>query len=204
MEVSKLLKFVRVTEGLDQDDHLNLRPQIPDELLALLYSLNGFITKDGVIEFYSLRKIREVNDSEWKQNYKALASGRLFFAQDIFGDQYFIENDGRVMKFNCEGGGIQRTEAAGFLDVVQSILDSDYSCLNIDEECLQYVGDAEEVLIRGYHLAFKLPLIFGGEYSFDNLGIEEQNLHLGLLSQASTKISEDKKGGNIRKFFEAD
>jgi hypothetical protein len=89
---------------------VDLGPGLPGELAALLARTNGFSVFDaGVVVFPAGQgrgpELGAWNATEtWRYTYGSLIDGLYFFAQDLFGVQFAIEDGHRVSTFDPETG----------------------------------------------------------------------------------------------------
>lgn len=181
---------------------------LPSEYFRVLEFANGFLLRDNLLRFHGLESlagcpsIQEWNAAKWKDEFGELARDIVFFASDIFGDQYgFATRDGRhqLCRFRCEGG---HTEFIGGRDLMKWLRDH----VLRDLSSLIDVGLASALMKRlgpiplGHDIAFKLPLICGGKYEAENCEIMETSFHLQLLGQLSVQNRQHPHGTNIRRF----
>jgi hypothetical protein len=87
---------------------LESRP-LGSELFGVLERKNGFYALESALHVFPLSSatgmgLEEWNaDSLWRNGYRDLAEGLLFFAEDVFQDQYCVSADG-VLRFYSETG----------------------------------------------------------------------------------------------------
>jgi hypothetical protein len=82
------------------------------ELLSMLQRKNGFYAFDSALHVFPItsqpvggKNLAEWNsDSLWRSDYGDLTSRLLFFAEDVFQDQFCLSSSG-VLRFNSETGG---------------------------------------------------------------------------------------------------
>ncbi|MFJ8932114.1 SMI1/KNR4 family protein [Streptomyces sp. NPDC102364] len=79
------------------------------ELAALLTRHNGLTVFDAGVQVFRAGAeglgpdLQTWNDPRlWKHTYEGLADGLLCFAQDLFGTQFALDNDGHVVRFDPE------------------------------------------------------------------------------------------------------
>jgi hypothetical protein len=143
------------------------------ELFHMLERKNGFYAFESALHVFPLTSavgmsLEEWNaDSLWRNGYEDLAEGLLFFAEDIFQDQYCISSDG-VLRFFAETG------ATVFLaDTVENWagkLLSDFKCETAWPLASQW-QDENGALPEGKRLMPKIPFFLGGEYSIKNFWV---------------------------------
>jgi hypothetical protein len=103
--------------------------------------------------------------SGWRSSYGGLAIGYLFFAEDIFGNQFGIK-DGRVVSFNAETAECEI--------VADSVEQWAKEVLGNFELMTGYpIGHAWQEqngpLADGFRLVPRQPFVLGGAYAVDNL-----------------------------------
>ena len=179
--------------------------------LAVLHGVaDGFITTDGLFRVFGfegdnqLPSLDEWNLSDWKRDYGSLAHGVLFIAEDIFGDQYGYDfrSKRQFVKFYCEGGEIEALD--GGLNWFIAALVDPIAFGALDAELIEAARVSGRWPSDNEHLAFKLPLIAGGERNASNLGIESVALHLGMLAQISRQTLDQDDGTPIARFTTPD
>lgn len=84
-----------------------------DDLLLMLRRRNGFYALESALHVFPAQSskteigIIEWNeDSLWRNNYKELADGCLFFAEDVFGGQFCIKENA-IHAFEPETGRLE-------------------------------------------------------------------------------------------------
>src|SRR5438093_1502949 len=82
--------------------------RLGEELLALLHLKNGFYAFESALQVFPAdRFVHEMTLSRWNAHglwkfaYEGLADGKLFFAQEAFGNQFCIFED-RIWFFDAE------------------------------------------------------------------------------------------------------
>src|SRR4051812_2019893 len=142
-----------------------------DELYDLLLRRNGFLAFESALHVYPSDPacpddIGRWNSADlWRGCYADLAAGAVFFAQDVFGEQFAITPEG-VMRFDPETGD-RRWMASTIAEWAKGIL----------ENHRQQTGwpaahdwqTANGVLYRGRRLVPRKPFVLQGEYEIDNL-----------------------------------
>ncbi len=90
---------------------LDARP--PPQLIQLLSQKNGFFCFEQALHVYPLHSAKNQNiidwnqDEGWRKNYLNLAKHIVFFAQNIFGNQFGFD-DGMIVVFNPEQGTLEK------------------------------------------------------------------------------------------------
>ena len=105
------------------------------------------------------------SEALWRADFELATEGLLFFAEDVFGEQFAL-SEGKVLRFNPESG--ETTEHSPTLDSWAEKIVSDYSY----ETGYEVAHDWQlqnSPLIEGHRLIPKLPFIMGGKYEVNNL-----------------------------------
>ena len=177
-------------------------------LTPLIAQANGFITRNRIFRVFgtegdeTVPGIQEWNNSEWKLDYGDKTHNLLFFAEDIFGNQYAIQtHDGKVslLRFLCEGGDVE-TVSGGVRVLIDAFISPETSTL-LDWALVNAAFQRGLSPNPNEHLAFEMPLIAGGDYSVDNITVENSELHLGILSQLSRELQNYPTGMKITRFI---
>ncbi|MCA9598246.1 MAG: hypothetical protein KC776_33270 [Myxococcales bacterium] len=186
-------------------DELRVRGSaLPGEFWEVARVVDGFTTVGGVFRFFRVDAIQTHNASSWATAYGSLLDHFVIVAEDIFGDLYGYALDApcaRLAKFYCEGGemeGCVPPKLAEFL--MNRVLGASPSIVDMD--MLRAALDAGLRCGPDQHLAFQLPLVAGGEYSVENMGVEDRNLHMGVLGQLSVSTRRARDGAPIASFVE--
>jgi len=185
--------------------------QLPDSYSFLLEIANGFVLKRSWFRLFGVEPdltyldIHQWNRSPWIAEYGNLAAGLVFFAEDVFGDQYafrFVSSarEPTLVKFWCEGGEVQDLGVTSlqtwFLETVFSdeplFLDRDLAVAAF-QKGLRPSGKE--------HLSFILPLITGGSAEVENIEVLDRIFHLHLLGQLSLKNLRLPEGERIVHFW---
>jgi len=141
--------------------------------LNLLNKRNGFyafesalLFRPGFVQSGLVLDSRTWNDATlWKEAYGTLQPTAFFFAEDIFGNQFGIESGG-IVRFDVETGEVEAFSKS-LKDWVQLILDDFefHTGYPIARDWQARNGAMEP----GTRLAFRQPLVLGGEICIDNL-----------------------------------
>lgn len=202
--LAPVLRYRRPPSGEVPQDVVGY--ECPKGLITLLGVADGFITGDGLFRVFGfghddqLPSLEQWNRSEWKQAYGPLAHGIVFIAEDVFGDQYGYDFRGKrqFVKFYCEGGEIEALEG-GINWFIEALVDP-FGSGALDGELVKAVRLRGKWPSHKEHLAFKLPLIAGGDRTVDNLEVESVDLHLGILAQLSRQNLDQVDGTPIAHF----
>jgi hypothetical protein len=185
--------------------HLN---QLPKTYLDTLRIANGFVLKNGYFRVFGTERldglvnVYDWNASSWKQEYREILRGVFIIAEDIFGDQYgFLCNERgemRLVKVFCEGGEIEEQDG-DFISFLRNRILSNQP-LAFDFDLANDAWQAGLMPKLDEHLAFRLPLVSGGDYDLSNLQVETVALHLGMLGQMTLKNKSLPEGTKISGF----
>lgn len=140
-----------------------------DKHLGLLQRSNGlhlfgmglhiFGVGPVVPEFHDVNRW---NDSElWKHEYRELVQGRVFFAESIFGDQYFYGEGGDINKFLAETGH-SYSVAVSFSEWTEKLFSNSEDLLELDV-LRRWQADASAEIQPGQHLCPRIPFCLGGK-----------------------------------------
>ena len=183
---------------------------LPESYGAVLRHTDGFVLKRrwfrffGIVESAKTPSIYEWNRSPWIAQYGRLAEGLVFFAEDVFGDQYAFRLDPSAqpeapVKFCCEGGVVEEIGGEAMdIWLREQVLSDASPPFDTD-----FASKAFERGLRptaNEHLSFVVPLVVGGAYQMDNLEVFERTAHLHLLGQMSVKNLQLRDGERILRF----
>ncbi len=154
----------------DGYDFLDIYP-LSSELLSMLHEKNGFYAFESALHVFPISSrdcmsLQEWNsDSLWRKGYQDLAAGLLFFAEDVFQDQFCLSTSG-VVRFDAETG---RTEP--YAESIEGWARRVLSHYHVDTGWTLASKWQQEKgsLCPGYRLMPKIPFFLGGQYSLDNL-----------------------------------
>jgi hypothetical protein len=171
--IEKLLSIS--SEALEQPP-THMPPFLADwvlgpEVFAMLTQRNGFYAFESALHVFPVTADAagglEGWNSEllWRREYKDLADGLLFFAEDVFQDQFCLSSSG-VMRFQAETGNTE--PVADSIENWADLILSDYSTQTgwkLAHEWKALHGP----IPRSKRLMPKMPFILGGKYELDNL-----------------------------------
>jgi hypothetical protein len=142
------------------------------ELLKLLQARNGFYAFESALHLLPAGDLDDLmnlakwnTDTLWRHEYGDLAKGCLFFAEDIFGNQFCIR-DGEIDSFEAETGAARffASNLAGWADRV--LADHDLTTgFPVAHEWQTIHGP----VAPGRRLIPKIPFVTGGDFSVRNL-----------------------------------
>ena len=144
-----------------------------EELFHMLEQRNGFYAFEYALHVFPLTSdpgtgLEAWNSKTlWREGYEELAEGLLFFAEDIFQDQFCMSNkQSGVHRFHAETG--HTAFMAASLEDWAGVILSDYRT----QTGWPFVHEWQEKngrLPLGQRLMPKTPFFLGGEYSIENL-----------------------------------
>lgn len=139
--------------------------------------------------------VAEWNDpSGWKRKFDANLSAEIFFAEDVFGEQFSLRENG-IFKFNPETGEVKLF--AENLDAwAEKILDN--FALHTGQPLAHEWQKQNGALPRGCRLAPKLPFVFGGEYAISNLASMSDVELIEFRAQIANQIANLPDGAQIQ------
>jgi hypothetical protein len=151
-----------------------LRSPLAPELFSMLNHKNGFYAFESALHVlpHSLTPLEGImdldqwnSDSLWREVYGDLAKDLLFFAEDVFQDQFCLFQGG-VLRFKAETG--EREFVATSLQEWAGIILLDYGYQTGWTLASKWQVENAPLTI-GQRLMPKTPFFLGGEYSVENL-----------------------------------
>jgi hypothetical protein len=154
------------------DDIREQAGALASELEMLLVRKNGFYAFESALHLFPCNPgsgkydLVQWNSEElWRKDYGEPARGMLFFAEDLFGEQFAIK-DGRIHRFHLETG--ESDEIASSIE--------EWAKLILDDKDLETgfsLGHEWQVrngaLPSGQRLSPVYPFVLGGSYDIDKL-----------------------------------
>jgi hypothetical protein len=142
------------------------------ELLEMLRARNGFYAFFSALHVLPLGKTEGKVDLEtwnaealWRDAYAHLATGCLFFAEDVFGGQFCIKDEA-VFVFDPETGEQERSGETLEEWAQQVLVEHDFLCgTPLAREWQERHG----ALPPGRRLIPKMPFVSGGDFALENL-----------------------------------
>lgn len=142
------------------------------ELEQMLRAKNGFYAFESALHVFASeasageRGLADWNAGElWAGEYRDLADGCVFFAEDVFGNQFCLKDD-RVWAFDAETGS--RQELAASLEAWAARVLED-SPLLTGHPLGQAWQARHGALPIGRRLCPRQPFVLGGAFEIDNL-----------------------------------
>jgi len=174
---------------------------IPPELSELARRRNGFYAFEsslhvfpcgpGPAEVMTLEAWNE--DDLWKSTYQGMTDGLYFFAEDIFGGQFALGQDG-IISFEPETGE-SRVISADLNSWASEIM-SNYSVLvgwPIARDWQRVNGPIRP----GQRLVPKKPFVLGGEYAINNLYALDATVSMRFRGELAVQIRDLPDGTTV-------
>lgn len=174
------------------------------ELFQMLEAKNGFYAFEHALHVFPLRSnitgtmtLEDWNsDTLWRNAYGGLADGLLFFAEDIFGDQFCLsaKQDG-VFRFSAETA--ETTLVAESIEKWTDLLLSNYkgeTGWTLAHEWQSKNGQLQ----FGQRLHPKIPFVLGGKYQLDNLYVGDAVERMLFNGDLASQLKDLPDGAQIR------
>jgi hypothetical protein len=177
------------------------------ELGQLLGQRNGFYAFESSLHVYGIGGVdgREGertpdlwqwnSDSCWRSSYGRLANGYLFFAEDVFGNQFALSESGEtIVSFEAETAEVEEV-ANSVSGWARAVLDDlDYlTGYPVAHKWQTQFG----ALQSGRRLLPKLPFLAGGEYAVSNLHSVESVKGMRFRGDIAVQIATLPEGAKI-------
>lgn len=175
-------------------------PALVEELRQLLTLKNGcygFVSALHIFPWQATDNepgLQQWNQPElWIEAFQDMARDALFFAEDIFGVQFCLRENG-VFSFEPETG--EFTWLAASLEHWSALILEEYSVLT-GYPLAQDWQDQHGALPAGYRLVPKIPFIVGGEFVADNLQAVRSEDAMRTRAQFAVQIRDLPEGTRI-------
>ena len=172
-----------------------------DAYAEMLAVRNGFYAFEGALHVFPSASyhveigIEEWNSEElWRGEYKGLADGLLFFAEDVLGCQFAINGDG-VQTFNIETGSSEKM--AEDLESWADAILADYD-LHAGWSLAHEYQMLHGVIKPGQRLHAAIPFVAGGKYEVANLKAIDSVELMRFNGYLATQIRDLPDGAQIR------
>jgi hypothetical protein len=180
---------------------IDFGPGLLGELAGLLAHVNGFATfnyglqvfRSGPVGLGPELEVWNAPDT-WRHTYGTLTDGLFFFAQDLFGVQFAIEDGSRVCRFDPETGG---------RETIGAVLDDWAAWLLADPEvraARSFAAHWQETHGPLGHDERLLPRTFfvlGGAYEQDNLVVSDAAAAMRVRGPIAQQIHRLPDGSEI-------
>jgi hypothetical protein len=161
-----------------------------DGVLALEGGLRCFGITEGLVP--SLAAWNRADG--WRAQYRSLAEGLLFFAEDAFGNQFAFEDE-RIVRFHAESGD-REFMSDSFGEWLSDVLNDP------DEELslwlLREWKRPGNVIRPDQHLCPKIPFVTGGPFEPGNLYPLDRIESMTFKGDFAWQIRNVPTGGKIR------
>lgn len=171
------------------------------DLLDMLRERNGFYALEGALHvFPSHSSPQEIGLEKWNENvlwraeYKGMADGCLFFAEDVFGGQFCIK-DGKIHTFDPETGALEFL--ADDIEGWARAIISDYEVLTGYPLAHQW-QEQHGQLPAGKRLLPKMPFVAGGEFVLGNLYLGDSVEGMRFRASIANQIKDLPDGAQIK------
>lgn len=174
----------------------------PEQLVPLLELSNGFYAFESALHVFpagaagsELPGLGEWNSATlWRDAYKELAEGLLFFAEDVFGGQFALRGS-EVVTFEPETGEVE--VLAGDIEQWAAAVLADYQLLTGFGLAHEWQS-SHGALAPGTRLLPKRPFVLGGEFAVDNLYALPAAQGMRLRGQLALQIRDLPDGATIQ------
>ncbi len=175
--VDTLISRGRAPLGASMTVHFDTASGPLAELATVLSRHNGFTVFNNGVQVFRAGtaglgpEVQSWNDpGAWKSTYGGLADGLLCFAQDLFGVQFAIDEENRVVRFDPETAdrriiGVSVNSWAQWL-LADPDVNGTYGFATAWQDRFGALQHNQRILPR---TLFAL----GGSYDFDNLSVED-------------------------------
>ncbi len=169
------------------------------ELFHMLELKNGFYAFESALHVFPLSSatgmsLEEWNaDSLWRNGYRDLAEGLLFFAEDVFQDQYCASAHG-VLRFYSETG--ETVFVADSIENWAKRILADYKCETAWPLASQWQAE-NGPLPQGKRLMPKTPFFLGGEYSVENFWVGDSVEGMRFKANLATETRNFPRGSKV-------
>ncbi len=179
----------------------NLAGSAADDLLSMLCKRNGFYVLESALHvFPSHSGDKEIgldewnSDDLWRNEYKGMADGCLFFAEDAFGGQFCIKEN-KIFMFDPETGALDYL--ADDIEGWAKAIVSDYEVLTgypLAHQWQEHHGQ----LPSKKRLLPKVPFVAGGEFALDNLYLNDAVEGMKFRADIANQIKDLPDGAQIQ------
>src|SRR6266516_1930456 len=142
------------------------------ELLHLLELKNGFYAFESALQIFpaahfegQMTLSRWNSHGVWKYEYEGIADGKLFFAQEGFGNQFCIFEN-QIWFFDAESGDLELS--ANTLEQWAAKILTDYE-MQTGYPLVHQWQLRNGQLHQDHRLMPKMPFVLGGKYELENL-----------------------------------
>lgn len=179
----------------------NLAGSLADDLLRMLSKHNGFYALEGALHVFPTHSSQQEiglydwnDDILWRNAYMELTNGCMFFAENVFGEQFCIKRD-QIYIFDPETGALDHL-ANDIEGWAQAII-NDYDFLtgySLGNQWQQQNGQ----LPAKKRLLPKIPFVAGGEFMLDNLYLADAVEGMKFRADIANQIKNLPNGTKIK------
>ncbi|MDC9607194.1 SMI1/KNR4 family protein [Xenorhabdus griffiniae] len=179
----------------------NYGKSLVEELSCLLTKKNGFYGFESALRVFPYETIGEEiglidwnNNRLWINSYEDMAKDALFFAEDIFGNQFCLKDD-CIHTFDPETGLFDKL--AKSINEWSGIILEDYEVLtgySLAHNWQNIYGPIQS----GYRLVPKIPFVLGGEYELENLYLARTGESMRARADLALQIRNIPDGASIK------
>ena len=179
----------------------NLAGSLSEGLLNMLRKRNGFYALESALHVFPATSNPQVlgldswnDDSLWRGEYRGMANGCLFFAEDVFGGQFCIKAN-KIYTFDPETGELEHL-ADDFDGWAKEII-NDYEVLTGYPLAHQWQKKNGQ-LPSNKRLLPKVPFVAGGEFTLDNLYLHDAIEGMKFRADIANQIKDLPDGAQIQ------
>lgn len=179
--------------------------RLTDDLLRMLRQRNGFYALESALHVFPTHSssqeicLDDWNESTlWRNAYKELADGCLFFAEDIFGGQFCIK-DNLIYTFDPETGALDYL--ADDMEGWAKAIITDYEMLTGYPLAHQWQQQNGPVPTKK-RLLPKIPFVAGGGFKLDNLYLFDSVEGMKFRANIAIQVKELTDGSQIKFIFD--
>ena len=180
---------------------LELAGNSANDLLTMLRKRNGFYALESALHIFPSHSNEKIigldkwnSTTLWRKEYGELVDNCLFFAEDVFGDQFCIK-DNIIYTFNPETGILDYL-ADNIEDWAKAIV-NDYDALtgySLAHQWQEHYGQLPE----NKRLLPKIPFVAGGQFSLDNLYLGDSVEGMKYRAHIANQIKDLPDGAQIQ------
>jgi hypothetical protein len=179
----------------------SLAGNLTGQLLDLLKHRNGFYAFESALHVFPSQSLKgEIgicdwnDDALWRDGYKGLIDGCIFFAEDVFGGQFCLRND-KVYTFDPETASLEYL--ADDIEHWVDVLLNDYEVLTGYPLAHQW-QIKNGPLQPGQRLFPKLPFVMGGEFTEGNLYSLDAVAGMRFRAEIASQINALPDGAEVK------
>jgi len=201
--IQRLIDQLVPIECKQRENALGVPETLDEDYRTFLSICNGGYTKDNFFHFLGLsgppqHDVIHWNTPEaWKKWFQPSDSW-FFFAEDIWGDQYFFTTGRRkVLRTLWIHDGKSTLDSWSFVDFIDGVVfgDSNDGLKALARRFFQETGEHYEPF---KHISYKIPLCLGGsETEISNMELSDSLINLRFAGQVTTQVKKLAPGTRI-------